>query len=116
MQRFLPFPKPVLAALAAIFSAAVVLYSALWMYSIRWQSGVDLGFNFDYIGSLHAESVRSVEPGGPAAKAGLRVGDRIMAINEHPIEDRHMIFELWSRQKPGDSVRLSVVRQSEPSP
>ncbi|TAM82608.1 MAG: PDZ domain-containing protein [Acidobacteria bacterium] len=116
MQRFLPFPKPVLAALAAIFSAAVVLYSALWMYSIRWQSGVDLGFNFDYIGSLHAERVRSVEPGGPAAKVGLRVGDRITAINGHPIEDRHMIFELWSGQKPGDSVRLSIVRQGEPSP
>ena len=94
MERFLPFPKPVLILLAAVFGAAVVLYSGLWMYSIRWQSGVELGFDFNYIGALHAEHVRSVEPGGPAAKAGLKPGDRITAINGHPIEDRHMILDL----------------------
>src|ERR1051326_7325314 len=116
MESFLPVPKAVLAALAATFAAAAVLYSSLWMYSIRWQSGVELGFDFDYIGTLHAERVRSVEPGGPAAKAGLKPGDRITAINEHPIEDRHMIFDVWSRQKPGNEVKLSVVREGEPSP
>ena len=116
MERFLPFPKPVLAALAAVFGFAVVLYSALWMYSIRWQSGVELGFDFVYIGGQHAERVRSVEPGGPAEKAGLKPGDRITAINEHPIEDRHMIFDVWSRQKPGNEVKLAVIRAGEASP
>lgn len=116
MESFVRFPKPGLAALAAIFGAAFVLYSAVWMYSIRWQSGVELGFDFDYIGTLHAERVRSVEPGGPAAKAGLRPGDRITAINDHPIEDRHMIFDVWSRQKPGNQVKLSILREGETSP
>ena len=116
MERFLPFPKPVLAVLATAFGAAVVLYSALWMYSIRWQSGVELGFDFDYIGAQHAERVRSVETGGPAEKAGLKPGDRITAINGHAIEDRHMIFEVWSRQKPGNDVKLSVIRAGESSP
>ena len=116
MERFFPFPKPVLAVLAAVFASAVVLYSALWMYSIRWQSGVELGLDFNYIGALHAELVRSVEPGGPAAKAGLRPGDRITAINGHPIEDRHMIFDVWSRQKPGNAVNLTVIRPEESSP
>ena len=116
MERFLPFPKPVLAGLAAAFGAAVVLYSALWMYSIRWQSGVELGFDFDYIGAQHAERVRTVEPDGPAERAGLKPGDRITAINGHPIEDRHMIFEVWSRQKPGTDVKLSVIRAGETSP
>jgi phosphoserine phosphatase RsbU/P len=116
MERFLQFPKPVLAGLAAVFGAAVVLYSALWMYSIRWQSGVELGFDFDYIGAQHAERVRSVEPGGPAARAGLKPGDRITAIDEHPIEDRHLIFDVWSRQKPGNEVKLSVIRAGETSP
>jgi sigma-B regulation protein RsbU (phosphoserine phosphatase) len=115
MERFLPLPKPLLAVLAAIFGSAVVLYSGLWMYSIRWQSGVELGFDFNYIGALHAEHVRSVESGGPAAQAGLRPGDRITAINGHPIEDRHMIFDVWSRQKPGNTVKLSVIRSGEPS-
>ena len=116
MERFLPFPKPVLAALAAVFASAVVLYSALWMYSIRWQSGVELGFDFNYIGALHAEHVRSVQPGGPAAEAGLRPGDRLTAINGHPIEDHHMIFDVWSRQKPGSTVQLTVIRPGESSP
>ncbi|MGA8185093.1 MAG: PDZ domain-containing protein, partial [Terriglobia bacterium] len=116
MERFLPFPKPVLAALAAVFASAVVLYSALWMYSIRWQSGVELGFDFNYIGALHAEHVRSVQPGGPAAEAGLRPGDRLTAINGHPIEDHHMIFDVWSRQKPGSAVHLTVIRPGESSP
>jgi phosphoserine phosphatase RsbU/P len=115
MERFLPFPKSVLAALAAIFGTAVVLYSALWMYSIRWQSGVELGFDFDYIGAQHAERVRSVEPGGPADAAGLKPGDRITAINDHPIEDRQMIFEVWSRQKPGNDVKLAVSRAGKNS-
>jgi phosphoserine phosphatase RsbU/P len=86
------------------------------MYSIRWQSGVELGFDFDYIGAQHAERVRSVEPGGPAAKAGLKPGDRITAINDHPIEDRQMIFDVWSQQKPGNEVKLAVIRPGESSP
>ncbi len=116
MERFLPFPKPVLAVMAAVFGSAVVLYSALWMYSIRWQSGVELGFDFNYIGALHAEHVRSVEPRGPAASAGLKPGDRITAINGHPIEDRHVIFDVWSRQKPGNAVQLTVIRPEESLP
>jgi phosphoserine phosphatase RsbU/P len=116
MERFLSFPKPLLAVLAAVFGSAVVLYSGLWMYSIRWQSGVELGFDFNFIGTLHAEHVRSVEAGGPAARAGLRPGDQIMAINGHPIEDRHMIFDVWSRQKPGNTVQLTIIRPKETSP
>src|SRR5690348_655198 len=116
MESFLPVPKAVLAALAASFAAAAVLYSSLCMYSIRWQTGVELGFDFDYIGTLHAERVRSVEPGGPASTAGLRPGDRITAIDGHAIEDRHMIFDVWARQKPGNEVKLSVVREGETSP
>ena len=116
MEKSVPFPKPLLATLAVIFGAAVVLYSALWMYSIRWQSGVELGFDFNYIGVLHSEHVRSVEKGGPAAKAGLKPGDRILAINGHPLEDRHTIFDLWSRQKPGNTVALSVVQPGDSYP
>src|SRR5690348_15178029 len=116
MESFLPVPKAVLAALAASFAAADVRYSSFWMSSIRWQSGGELVFDFDCIGTLHAERVRSVEPGGPASTAGLRPGDRITAIDGHAIEDRHMIFDVWSRQKPGNEVKLSVVREGETSP
>src|SRR3546814_8505347 len=38
----------------------------------------------------------TVQPGTPAAKAGLRVGDRIVAINDEPIAgcDRHRALRL----------------------
>jgi len=116
MHKFIPLPKPMLATLAAIFGAAVVLYSALWMYSIRWQSGVELGFDFNYIGAQHCELVKSIETGGPAAKAGLKPGDRIVAINGSALEDRHMIYDVWSRQKPGATVKLAVMRPDASSP
>lgn len=115
MQRFLPFPKPLLATLAAIFGVAIVLYSTLWMYSIRWQSHVELGFDFAYVHSGHCELVRGVEKGSPAAKAGLKPGDRIVAINGHPVQDRHLIYDIWSRQKPGDTVKLTVQRPDDSS-
>ncbi len=116
MKRFLPLPKPVLAVLVGIFAASAVLYSALWMHSIRWQSGVELGLDFNYIGTQHVELIRSVEPGGPADKAGLRPGDRITAINGNPIEDPHMIYDVWSRQKPGDTVELTVIHPGDSFP
>jgi phosphoserine phosphatase RsbU/P len=116
MDRLLAPPKPLLAALATIFGAAIILYSALWMYSIHWQSGVELGFDFNYTGALHSEHVRSVETGGPAAKAGLKPGDRVTRINGVPIDDGHMIFDVWSRQKPGNTVTLTIIRSGEPSP
>lgn len=116
MERFLPLPKPVLAALAATFGAAVLLYCMLWMYSIRWQSGVELGLDFNYVGASHSELVRSVEAGGPAANAGLKPGDRIVAINGVMIDDPHMIYDVWSHQKPGDTIKLAVVHPGDESP
>lgn len=116
MQRFIPLSKPRLAVLAAIFGAAIVLYSALWMYSIRWQSGVELGFDTVYVRSEHCELVRGVEGGGPAAKAGLKPGDRIVGINGRPIKDHHMLFDVWSRQKPGNTVELAVQRPNASPP
>ena len=59
----------------------------------------------------------TVQPGTPAAKAGLRIGDRIVAINDEQIAgyDRHHALRLL--RGPVDSeVLLSVLRARSPQP
>jgi regulator of sigma E protease len=50
-----------------------------------------------------------VEPGGPADRAGLRVGDEVAAVDGRPVED----FEALTREirsRPGQSLELLVSR------
>jgi hypothetical protein len=77
------FSKPLLATLATLFAASTILYSGLWMYgtATHWQTGVELGFDNEYVESGHCQLVRSVVSGSPAQRAGLRSGDRILGID-----------------------------------
>jgi sigma-B regulation protein RsbU (phosphoserine phosphatase) len=109
-------PKPLLATLATLFAVATTLYSVLWMYTARWQPRVELGFDNAYVESEHCQLVKSVSKDSPAEKAGLRPGDRILAIDGHPIENAFSITEVWARHKPGDSVELTIRRASVSAP
>ncbi len=54
--------------------------------------------------------VKSVEPGGPALAAGIRVGDIVRAVNNSQIQDTlDVSARLWSG-KAGDVVRISFTR------
>ena len=55
-------------------------------------------------------TVLGVVAGGPAAKAGLKKGDRIVAIAGTPIRDRNAYFAVAKTLKAGDAVMLSVER------
>ena len=52
--------------------------------------------------------IRQVSPNSPAARAGLRAGDRIMRVNGQPAT-RAGIHAL--RLTPGDTVRLRILRE-----
>ena len=56
--------------------------------------------------------VGSLEPDGPAARAGLAVGDRIVAIDGVEIPE-FMDFLHQVRARPGAALRLAVVRGDE---
>lgn len=56
--------------------------------------------------------VRSVAVGGPAAKAGLRNGDRIVAIDGAAITGAGAIVAALATHQPGDHVTITVRRGS----
>src|ERR1700674_2543558 len=115
------FQKPILATFASLFAISAIGYGSLWMYAVR-QSGkaVELGFNkhhnSQYDERTHSQSVEDVAEGSPAEHAGLRVGDRIIGVNGRRLDADVASGEAYARGRPGDSVELTVVRDSEPTP
>jgi putative serine protease PepD len=60
-------------------------------------------------------AIVGVNPGGPAATAGLRPGDVITAINGQPTPDVQDLETQISTLKPGTKVTLTVVRNGSTS-
>jgi serine protease Do len=54
-----------------------------------------------------------VEPGTPAAKAGLQRGDVIVSLDGKPVRSVHRFRNAIARQSPGSAVRLKVLRKGE---
>ena len=103
--------RPVLFALTLVFAAATILYTALWMYAVRWVPEVNLGFD-------HSESllVTGVYKDSPAEKAGLSPGDRILAIDGIRLVSASSMYKLYKRHEPGDTVQLTIERPGQTSP
>ncbi len=57
--------------------------------------------------------VVNVESGSPAEKAGLQVGDVILAYNGKRLEDADMLPRLVAATKPGEQAKLEVLRKGE---
>jgi S1-C subfamily serine protease len=57
--------------------------------------------------------VADLDPEGPAAQAGIRVGDLILSANDHPvasIDDLHRLLAGWPA---GEGLRLTLLRAGE---
>lgn len=54
-----------------------------------------------------------VVPGSPAAKAGLREGDIITAVNDQKINDERPLNSILLQYKPGDTIEMTVLRDSK---
>jgi S1-C subfamily serine protease len=87
-----------------------LLISALLLMTVRAQDPAP-----GYLG-LGGETVpdgvivREVAPGGPAAQAGLKVGDLIAKVDGQKVKAFDALAEAVSRHKPGDKLTLSVRR------
>jgi serine protease Do len=55
--------------------------------------------------------VASVQPGGPAARAGLTSGDVILEVNGQPVEDGSELTRTIGRLEPGAEASLTVWRK-----
>lgn len=54
--------------------------------------------------------VRSVVENSPAEAAGFRIGDVVLAMGEHPIDDPATLARLVEASAPGNEVRMRVQR------
>ncbi len=54
--------------------------------------------------------VASVEPNGPAEKAGLQVGDVILAFNGTPVKSANELPRIVAAAKPGTAVAMEIWR------
>lgn len=114
-------PRPVLIAVAILFCALTTLYAVVWMYNARsLGSLVEFGFNHthdeQYDQRTHSINVGDVVPGSPAESAGLKAGDRVVAVNGQPLTTSAPYDELYARSRPGDPVEFTVERPGEPTP
>ncbi|HUG05181.1 MAG TPA: trypsin-like peptidase domain-containing protein [Candidatus Limnocylindria bacterium] len=57
--------------------------------------------------------ITSIEPGAPAAQAGLRAGDVITKVNDQQIDQQHPLQLELMKYRAGDRVRLEVVRGTQ---
>lgn len=60
--------------------------------------------------------VAGLEPGGPADKAGVQIGDIILSVNGQPVESSADLARLVASNKPGTQLNLEVWRNKQRVP
>jgi len=56
--------------------------------------------------------ISAVVPGSPAAQAGLKVNDVVTKLNDQQVDQEHPLQSLMVKFRPGDKVRLTIIRDS----
>ena len=68
-----------------------------------------IGVNLDVQdGATNGATVGSVVDGGPAAKAGVKAGDVITAVNGAPVNDAVALITQIRSFAPGEKVQLTI--------
>lgn len=58
--------------------------------------------------------IEGASPGTPAAKAGLKAGDRIMSLAGKPVKNIQSYMQIMAGQKKGDTLEVGIVREGKP--
>jgi S1-C subfamily serine protease len=75
--------------------------------------GASINDNFTGNGAEIMTGRRSVQAGGPAARAGLRPGDIITGVGDQPISNAYGLMDAVRSLAPGSRVSLTFVRQGQ---
>src|SRR5207237_1120524 len=59
-------------------------------------------------------TIRSIEPGSPASRAGMRAGDQIAAVDGHPIFNAWDWFGVRYNSEAGRSIFFQIIRDGKP--
>ncbi len=59
--------------------------------------------------------ISEITPGGPAEKAGLRVGDVIIGFNDRQVADSTELVVVIRSYAPGEQIEISVIRRGQNS-
>jgi len=116
MPTTLTLPRRLLWALALLLAAASIAYGALWMFYARWEPAARLGIELEETPDRRAIHVLDVVEGTPVARAGLRPGDLIVAVNGQPLDTLAPFYDAVTRGQPGDGVEFEVRRPNELAP
>jgi serine protease Do len=57
--------------------------------------------------------VRTIQPGGPAEKAGLKAGDILLTVDGRAIKDGDDLVNEIASRRPGSSIRLGYMRDGK---
>lgn len=58
--------------------------------------------------------ISQLETGGPAEKAGVQIGDIVVSLDGHAIEESADLPHVVGLVKPGTTVKLDVIREGKP--
>ncbi len=58
--------------------------------------------------------IEAATAGGPAAKAGLKGGDRIVSLEGKPVKNLQGFMQLMQTQKKGATIEIGIIRDGKP--
>ena len=104
-------PASVVGAVVFVLRPSSTRRRGGWYYTQQDAPKSLLGITYKDHGWKQTLLVERVDPGSPAAGAGLESGDLIVAVNGQPLTDPNPFFYVVTRGRPGDHVRLTVARR-----
>ncbi len=69
---------------------------------------------FFHLNKAAGALISDVQPDSPGAKAGLKSGDVITELDGKPVSDGGQLQVLVGQHRPGDTIRLEVMRDDKP--
>jgi hypothetical protein len=113
MRRIVDFSADVVTDLATAEKPPEYVEGVKTGGVLRPSDGPRLGVVPDYDKGGDGLPIAGVSEGGPAAKAGLKEGDRIVELAGKPVKNITAYMELMAAQKKGETIEVVIVRDGK---